>query len=59
MNKYSNMYAEQSNVAGNILKKAEILGNWEQRYVTININEGLCSYRNPNSSPTLVINSSP
>ena len=40
---------------GHILKKGEILGNWEKRYVIIDRKEGLLSYRSKDTKPTLMI----
>ena len=44
----------EMNIEGMIMKKGEIMGGWQQRFVRIN-NEGLCSYRNSNLPPTLKV----
>ena len=40
---------------GDIMKKKEILGGFEERYVTITPKDGLMSYRDRKSSPSLTI----
>ena len=40
---------------GDILKKSEILGQWEERYVMITPKDGLMSYRDRKSNPTFTI----
>lgn len=44
-------------ISGPIMKKSDILGNWEQRFVRITKQDGLMSYRNQNQNYTLHIRS--
>ena len=42
---------------GDCLKKSEIMGEWEPRYILLTSKNGLMSFRNRNEAPTLTIDS--
>ena len=44
--------------SGWILKKSEVRGKWEERWVVINKTEGLASFHSPQLQPTIIIEKS-
>lgn len=47
----------EGTINGNILKKSEVLGNWDMRHIKISRGNGLESFKNPSHNPTLHLKS--